>query len=818
MKILNLNGKWNIQSEDNVYKMTGDVPGSLFYTLEQRGDFGKEGLFYKENNRKSLEIADRDFSYTREFTIGDDFLRNENLFLEAEGLDTLGHIFINGKKIAETDNMHRTWRFNISHEVIPGRNTIEILFKNSLEYIKNEKKRRDIYAGDGHGVTSVPGFNMIRKSHCSYGWDWGPKVPDLGIWRDIKIVSYDCARIKSVHVTQRHEMDRVFLQFNPQIEQFTDSTVSLNTTIESPEGQSDTLTINCNELTEYEVKDPLLWWPNGLGEQPLYQLKFALMENQSAIDQLSMRIGLRTLTIEQKNDQWGETFNFLCNGISIFARGGNYIPEDVFLNRKREYSTEQLIKDCKNANHNCLRVWGGGVYPSDELFDLCDENGLIVWQDLMFACAIYDVKNPHFLENISEELRDNLTRIRHHASIGLICGNNEMEEAFETWGFNPTKEERSEYLKQFQFIFPQIIREVCPELFYWPSSPSSGGDFESPNNPNKGDCHFWEVWHGNKDFSEYKNHFFRFMSEFGFESFPSMKTIKSFTSEEDLNIFSPVMEEHQKCIGGNGKILTYISKYFKYPRDLASLTYVSQLSQMEAITTGIRHWRRNRGRCMGSTYWQLNDNWPVASWSSIDYFGRWKALHYGAKRAYNNVLLSIDGDDKKASIHLSNESKDPVEGQLQWMLCRFNGEVLAKDSSKAEIQAFSSEKIEEKDFSQYLEGKNDREVYLSVTFTDKKGCIYREFHNFSPFKYLNLEDPGLTAKVTESSDHFSIEVSCEKPALFVEIDFSEADMVLPDNYFPMDGRETRVLNIEKKAFNLKTLQGQIMVRSLYNTY
>ena len=302
--------------------------------------------------------------------------------------------------------------------------------------------------------------------------------------------------------------------------------------------------------------------PSGLGEQPLYTLDFKLLDDEDAIDDHSIRIGLRTLTVEQEKDEWGQTFNFLCNGVSVFARGANYIPEDVFLNRNGSYTTEHLIKDCANANYNFFRVWGGGVYPSDKVFDLCDEYGLIVWQDMMFACAIYDTRNDEFMENVKHELRDNLRRIRHHACIGLICGNNEMEWAFEEWGLNPTKEERAEYLKQFQFVLPEIVKETCPELFYWPSSPSSGGNFENPNDPGRGDCHYWDVWHGNKDFSDFKNHYFRFMSEFGFESFPSMKTIRSFTKEEDLNIFSPIMEEHQKCVGGNGKILTYISKYF----------------------------------------------------------------------------------------------------------------------------------------------------------------------------------------------------------------------------------------------------------------
>ena len=819
MKILNLHGTWNIKSIDGKYNLKGEVPGSLFYTLEQQGEFGEEGLFYRENNRVCLDIADRDFSYSRNFEVDETLLQSEHVYLEAEGLDTLTDIIINGNKIAETDNMHRTWRFNIASNLTVGNNTIEIVFKNSLEFVRKERERRTIFAAANEGITSVEGFNMIRKSHCSYGWDWGPMVPDLGIWRDLNIVAYDSARLHSVHVTQKHENDKVTLLLNPEINKYREGKFSIDVELTAPDGSVETLTIPAEEKSEYEVKNPQLWWPNGLGEQPLYSLVFTLVDNKDEIDDLAMRIGLRTLTIEQKNDEWGETFNFNCNGVSVFARGANYIPEDTFLNRNENYTTEQLIKDCVSANYNTMRVWGGGIYPSDHFYDLCDEYGLMVWEDMMFACAIYDVKNDQFMENVKQELRDNLTRIRHHASIGLICGNNEMEWGFEDWDqFEPTKEERSEYLKQYQFEFPQIIRDICPELFYWPASPSSGGDFEQPNDPSRGDCHFWDVWHGNKDFSEFKNHYFRFMSEFGFESFPNMKTIHSFTEEEDLNIFSPVMEEHQKCIGGNGKILNYVSKYFKYPKDLESLVYVSQISQAGAITTGIEHWRRNRGRCMGSTYWQVNDNWPVASWSSIDYYGRWKALHYAAKRSYDNVLVSFDGNETSAEIHLSNESKEIVSGKLEWTLYSLSGELLDQGTVEATANPFSSKLIEKRDFTEELKGNRDRDIYLSYTFTESNGSVHRNCHNFAPFKYLNLENPGLKVDITENSDSFGIEVKSEKPSLFVELDFKEIDAVFSDNYFHMDGGETKMLTIEKSGFTLKQVQEQIEIRSLYSTY
>ncbi|MBI9097188.1 MAG: glycoside hydrolase family 2 protein [Spirochaetaceae bacterium] len=817
MKILNLKGKWDIISADGIYHLWGNVPGSLFYALEEKGYFGEEGLFFRENNKIALEIADRDFIWSREFSVDMSQLENENIYLEAEGLDTITEIFLNDHKIAATDNMHRIWRFNVSENLIPGKNSLKILFKNSLEYIRNEKKRRNLYGADNQGITSVEGFNMIRKSHCSYGWDWGPKVPDLGIWRDIKIKAYDTARLHSVHISQIHKDSKVILQLSPEIESFGDGNLTIKTVLTSPDGKTCDFTVPLSGTTEYEVENPRLWWPNGLGDQPLYQLEFFLEDHHVVIDDLSMRIGLRTLTVEQKKDDWGETFNFNCNGISLFARGGNYIPEDVFLNRNDIYKTEQLIQDCRTANFNCIRVWGGGVYPSDHFFDLCDENGLIIWHDLMFACALYDVRNDSFMQNVTEELKDNLTRIRHHASIGLICGNNEMEWAVISW-FKATNEEKAEYLKQYQFIFPQIISEICPELFYWPASPSSGGNFENPNDPDRGDCHYWDVWHGNKDFSQFKKHYFRFMSEFGFESFPSIKTIRSFTVEEDLNIFSPVMEEHQKCIGGNGKILTYISKYFPYPKDLDSLVFVSQISQAEAITTGIKHWRRNRGRCMGSTYWQINDNWPVASWSSIDYYGRWKALHYGAKRAYDNILLSIDGDETSAAIHVSNESRECTSGNLEWKLYDLKGQLIKRGENRVSVAPFSSELIEKRTFTEILKNGGERNLYLSVIYRDKNGSEFKDYHNFTPYKYMNLQDPQLEVEITRKDREFWIAVKAEYPAFYVEIDFTEIDAVLSDNFFYLDGGETKIVTMRKGEWKVQKLLDQIRVRSLVNTY
>ncbi|NQV02827.1 MAG: glycoside hydrolase family 2 protein, partial [Bacteroidia bacterium] len=568
--------------------------------------------------------------------------------------------------------------------------------------------------------------------------------------------------------------------------------------VSAPDGTEYQTVGNIDEDLRLEICDPELWWPNGLGSQPLYKVSCFLVykeedEDNTVIDEWSNMIGLRTLTVDQHADDWGETFQFLVNGTAIFARGANYIPEDVYLTRTSREKTEKLIRACCEANFNCIRVWGGGVYPDDYFYDLCDQYGLIVWQDCMFACAIYDIKNDNFLADISAEIRDNLLRIRHHASLGLICGNNEMEWFFTDYDtFFQTKEHEYEYLKQYHMAIPAIVEEVCQEVFYWTSSPSSGGYFDKPNDPDRGDCHYWAVWHGNKDFIEYTKHYFRFMSEFGFESFPSMKTIAAFAEVEDMNIFSPVMEDHQRRIGGNGKILNYIARYFRYPKDLDSLIYVSQLSQSEALRHGIEHWRRNRGRCMGSIYWQLNDNWPVASWSSIDYYGRWKSLHYMVKRAYHNTLISCsDNGDDTVGIWLSNENSTEIEGELEWQLVTLLGDILEQGSTEVkagEAGAFTSKQLLELDCKPLQiqgdgYGTPERECMLFFTFITAGGEKFYGSHCFAPWKSLSLQNPGLTAAVESRDDAIVVMIEAQYPALFVELDLAGGDCIFSDNYF-----------------------------------
>lgn len=492
------------------------------------------------------------------------------------------------------------------------------------------------------------------------------------------------------------------------------------------------------------------------------------------------------------------------------------IPEDNILSRVTPQRTRALLEQCVQANFNSIRVWGGGYYPDDFFFDICDELGLVVWQDFMFACANYHL-TPEFEENIKAEFVDNITRLRSHPSLGLWCGNNEMEMFQSVSEYDGTPKTRSDYIRMFEHILPEILREYDPDTFYWPASPSSGGGFDEPNDPNRGDVHYWEVWHGNVPFTEYRKYYFRYASEFGFQSFPCKKTIYSFALPEDCNIFSRVMERHQRNDGANGKIIAYLAQTYLYPTEFDTLLYASQLLQAEAIRYGVEHWRRNRGRCMGAIYWQLNDIWPVASWASIDYFGRWKALHYYAKRFFaplmisceetgettdrNSIILQPSPIKTKAHLNVANETREAVDVTVRWALRNSSSAVLQQGESSLTVPNLTSVWLEEIDFNgtDYLENYFSYELWKdgeqcscgTVLFTAPK-----HYHFLNPDLQWHVE--GDTIFVTAQAYAKSVEIECD-----------EEDLVLSDNFFDMNAG----------TVGIKVLSGtprRLRLRSVYD--
>lgn len=816
--LINLNGQWDMKKLSDDFYRKALVPGSILNDLLINKI--ADDPFYRDNEYKTYDLFRHDYEYKRVFSIDDIVMNMNSVHLVCEGLDTLTEIFINDELLAKTDNMHRKYSFDIKQFIKKGENHIRITIKSPVEFIEKAwSERNDLW-----GVCAKDGYQYIRKAHYMFGWDWGPAIPDGGIWRDIYIEAHEHGAIDWIYISQNHYDKKAELKISSKIKLFSDVELKLTGSLINPGGVVEQrFEFDCNGIAILKVDNPRLWWPAGYGEQPLYEIKVVLSLDENEIDSAAYKIGLRTLGIKREDDEWGQSFVYEINGIEIFAKGANYIPEDNILARCTRERTKELIEHAVKANFNSLRVWGGGIYPEDYFFQLCDEYGLIVWQDFMFACAQY-VLTDDFVETVIAEIRDNIRRLRHHPSIALWCGNNEMEWLWlDVQTDGRSKIQMDEYLELFEGIIPPIAAEEDPDRLYWPASPSSGGGFDEPNAENRGDVHYWDVWHGLKPFTEYRKFYFRFCSEFGFQSFPCLKTVESFTLPEDRNIFSYIMESHQKNGGANGKILYYLSENFKNPKDFGSLLYVSQLLQAEAIKYGVEHWRRNRGRCMGSIFWQFNDCWPVASWSSIDSFHRWKALHYFAKRFYSPILLSAEENGLMVDLHLSNESLFDVDGLIEWKLIKPDGSVLKEGSQFCNALKLSSKKELSLDFSDLLTNMElKRSAALLFSFKSGDTVVSGSALLFVPNKYFKYEVPDIKAVIQVESDAIFVKLTTDTYAGYVELMPVDFECIFSDNYFSLAPNEEKSIQVEflsgQTIVGPKKLQKQLQIRSISDTF
>lgn len=819
MLLINLNGNWQMKRTNEKSWLPASVPGSMYNDLLNAGKM--EDPFFRDNENSSLLLSKFDYEYKKSFQVAAGTLNHDEVTLRCEGLDTLAEIFINNKFLAKTNNMHRTYSFNVKDLLVEGENLIYILFSSPLEYIEKKQVLDPLTGGD------IPGVSHLRKAHHMFGWDWGPKLPDVGIWRNISIVSFDTGKITDVYFTQNHLDNKVDLDIRLTHENFSNLSLGALIKITSPKGNiidKKVLLKNKEEHINITIVNPELWWPNGFGEHPIYNIEISLLNQETILDTKIYNIGLRTITINQEKDQWGKSFAFEVNGIKLFSMGGDYIPEDSLIARTSKEKTEKLIKTCIASNFNTIRVWGGAYYPDDYFFDLCDEYGLIVWQDHMYACCTYRF-DKDFKENIIEETIDNVKRIRHHASLGLWCGNNELEVAWAEWGWTDksSPQLKADYIKQFEVLLPELTNSLDPNTFYWLASPSSEGSFEKPNDDNYGDMHYWGVWHGREPFTAFRNHYPRFMSEFGLQSFPSLKTVKSYTLPEDRNIFSYVMESHQKSGTGNEKIMYYISETYKYPKDFDALLYASQLIQAEGIRYGVEHYRRNRGRCMGALYWQLNDCWPVASWASLDYFGRWKALQYTAKRFFSPILISACEEGTKVSLHVSNETLSKVSGNLIWRLRTSSSEIIDSAESSVDVSPLSSSKFEDLDFETKLDSDyKKRDTYLEYEFVVAGRIVSFGTVLFVKSKHFNFKQPEISVQIEEKKNEFLLYVTSKAFAKFIELDFVKADGIFDDNYFDLSADTIKTVAINKsdisETISIEDFKSQLKIRSLIDTF
>ena len=826
MQTCTLNGTWQLSAgHRSLESVDMQIPGTVLSGLLDAGKI--KDPFYRTNEDATRALFWKDYVFTRTFDVDEELLAQQHIVLVCEGLDTLAEISINGTFLAKTDNMHRTWKFQAKKLLHPGKNEIQIVFRSVLRFIEDypyEAHKKINYIPCG----SMKGNQLLRKAHSMFGWDWGPQTIDAGIFRDIYLQGYSHARIEDIRIHQQHAKN-VSVQTSITL---SESVPGQKLCVELSEDGADkplqTKLCKTNAdgvaAVDFVIENPKLWWPNDYGDQPLYIVRTTLLdEDGTSLESITRRIGLRTLTISQEKDEWGNEFAFCVNGVKIFTRGGNYIPDDCLYTRITEKKLDYILESCRRAHFNCVRVWGGGYYPSDAFYDLCDEKGLIVWQDLMYACNVYDVTDA-FAENCRQETYDNVRRLRHHASLGLWCGNNEIESAWDHWGDfqKETPYLRADYIRLFEEVLPKAVQEADGETFYWHSSPSSGGCFDNPDDANRGDTHYWDVWHGQKPFTDYRKYFFRFCSEFGFQSFPCAKTVNSFTLEDDRNIFSRVMESHQKNDAANGKMLYYLSENLRYPKDLTHLLYASQVLQSMAIKYGVDHWRRNRGRCMGTLYWQINDDWPAPSWSSIDYFGRWKALHYMAQKFYAPHAVSMTLEDHRCHVYFSNESFETTEYSLTLSIRDLSGNVLETYETKGNSPAFSAIETAVVDICSWEDQKDD--VFLEAVIHTKDQKVLKDVETLVPYKYLNLKNPVISTEAEETNDAFILHISSDCFAPFVALDFDDADVIFSDNFFHLTDKTVQDIIVKKEDIlqghfeNAEDFRKRLQILSLGTSY
>ena len=655
-----LDGGWKFHEAGKSDWHPANVPGCVHTDLLDNKLI--EDPFYRDNEKRQQWIGKTDWEYQTTFNVSSQTIKRQNVEIVFYGLDTYANVLLNDQAVLDADNMFRTWRVDVKKYLKPGQNTLRIKFRSPINEILPlmAKLSYELPAVNDQGEKTSP---YTRKAPYQYGWDWGPRFVTSGIWKPVELVAWDNARMDDLQIKQKDltkekaELSAVAeivasapITATIEVKDVTDKNLVATKEVKLAPG------VNKVDLA-FSIANPHLWYPVGYGDQALYKFEASLKVGGKTIDDQTRRTGLRTLELRQKPDEHGISFEFIINGIPVFGHGANWIPADSFPTRITRDKYKRLLTSLRDANMNMVRVWGGGIYEDDYFYDLADELGILVWQDFMFACSMYP-GDKMFLDNVRHEVIDNVKRVRNHPSIVIWVGNNEIETAWQHWGGWKDKNPSfvwEDYQKLFLRLLPETLEEYDPSRPYWQSSPSANFQAD-PEFQGIGDTHYWQVWHAEKPFSEYEKQYPRFMSEYGFQSFPELETVKYYTTESDRNsIETPIMLAHQRHPRGNQLIRTYMLREYNQPKDFESFLYVSQVLQAEGIKLGAEHLRRIMPQNMGSLYWQADDCWPVASWSSMDYFGRWKALMYYTRRFYAPTLVSMHVDGEVMSVYVTSD-------------------------------------------------------------------------------------------------------------------------------------------------------------------
>jgi len=782
---------WTFNKQNESQKNKAKVPGTIHTDLFENQLIPDPFL---GTNEKQLQwIENENWEYETKFNLTKSELKNQNIDIIFEGLDTYATIYLNGKLLLETDNMFRTWHTSVKDKLQIGENHIKISFKPASNNGKEEAMKLPY---------TLPGDEKVftRKAQYQYGWDWGPRFVTCGIYKPIKLHFWNAAIIENVRYEQIS---------------LTDELAKLNfiTTINCSKAGIYHLTINDkrhsyslrkgqNKLElSTEIKKPKRWWCNGLGEAKLYSFTISLIEYKQVLESKKLNIGLRTVELVQEKDDIGKSFYFKLNGKPVFMKGANYIPPDSFLPRVTDSTYNAIVKNAVDANMNMIRVWGGGVYADDAFYDACDKNGILVWQDFMFACAMYP-SDEKFLDNVKNEVIDNVNRLQNHPSIALWCGNNENDEGWKNWGwqkqYNYSESDSTEIWNGYRKLFHEVIPQTLDSLvskeknMYWPSSPSIGwGKKESLL---QGDSHYWGVWWGMEPFEIYKKKVGRFMSEYGFQGMPNLETFSKFTNSDNFNLNSEAVKAHQKHNTGYQTIQTYMERDYKVPTKFEEYIYVSQLLQAEGMKTAIEAHRKAKPYCMGTLFWQLNDCWPVTSWSSVDYFGNWKAFHYQTKQSFENSLISVNEEANEYKVYVVNDNLTSEKGNLEVQLFDFDGNIMWHKISEIQIDANSSKvyfQINKKEFEKF----NLKQAVLNLKFNEAVTNFY-----FVKPKDLELKNPKIEIKIV---GEMLIEITSN--TLAKNVFFKAEDVFFYDNYVDLLPNEKLILKTSKPAKDIKVM-------------
>ncbi len=824
-----LHGGWQLESPEADRWLAATVPGCIHTDLHRHGLIPDP--FHGRNELDLQWIGERDWIYRTTFAVDASLEGHDEIDLVFEGLDTVATVRLNGEVILESENMYHSHRIPVRERLRPGGNDLEIRFASAVHYTQT------------HRIDFTPprSFNdpggscvRIRKQPCQFGWDWGPRFVTAGVWRPVRLEAWSGNRIESVKIVQHHGPDGVRLDLTPELARG-EAAAKFHVTV----SLGDDL-VATGEALDVMISKPEIWWPAGQGDQSLYDVKVELIGDGVAISTWNGRIGLRTITLDREFDEFEVEvggrrlgrFGLRVNGRLIFAKGANWIPAHSFVHGLGRADYEPLLRSAVDANMNTLRVWGGGIYEYESFYDLCDELGLLVWQDFMFACDLYP-SDQAFLDSVRTEAEQTVRRLRHRASLALWCGNNEAV-MLNAEHLQPGGAFYDGYVAIFHRLLPGVVEELDGATPFVPSSPDRPLPGESEHVPPSQDEHDWHVWHERFPVEHYETTRHRFASEFGMQSYSSPEIAATFCPEEELNIFSPIFENHQKNVGGNQVIFDYVSRLFRFPKDYRSVAYLSQLNQAFCMQTAVEHWRRISPLCLGALYWQLNDCWPVASWSSLEFGGKWKALHHYARRFFAPELVSfrhlgrenritgnyVRSDTGVVKIHALQDGPAPQSFVLRWRLLHLDGSVTEERSISVDLEPQRGVLVESVDLTSAVERVGRDRVFLRAELIAADGSERaRNFTFFTAPRNLSLSrQPIRTVWARVAESEWTLTLASDAFHYAVNLELEGLTPWWSDNFFHLPAGETVVVTVRFSAAVDENLLGALRVFSLVDSY